>query len=330
MNVAITFADTASKLSTSTQSYWTTGKNMPTARGEFGAVLLKDKIYAIGGVDYIPGEGRKAVVEVYDIASDKWSNDVKPLPIRLDHFASAVYNDTIYVVGGFLGKKVPTDRVFIYHPEKDEWHEGKALPSPRGALTAQFINGILYAVGGLNSSQMPVDTNYAFDPKSNMWTEKTPMITARQHMASAVLDGKLYVMGGRILGDGIPSEDILQTLTNYNRTEMYDPNSDTWTTRQPMLTKRTGFTAASSGGHIFVFGGQEVHRISNTVEKYDPILQNWVFDIPMSTERFALSSVSYNGQIFVLGGQTVNGTDLVPSNLNEIFHTEINAKQINK
>ena len=305
------------------ESYWTLAKSMPTARGEFGAVLLKDKIYALGGVDYGSTVDKKDVVEVYDIDQNRWSNDVKPMPVALDHFASAEYGGKIYVVGGFVEKKIPTDKVFIYDPQKNEWQEGKSLPSARGALKAQFISGILYAVGGLNSSEVPVNTNYAYDPNTNTWTTKAPMFTSRQHMASAVIDGKLYVMGGRILGDGVPSEDISQTLTNFNRVETYDPKTDSWTQVQPMLTKRSGFTAASANGQIFVFGGQDVIGISDTVEKYDPAMNRWTFDKPMSSERFASSAVAFDGRIYVLGGQVIDNSDLIASSLNEVFHSGI-------
>jgi N-acetylneuraminic acid mutarotase len=94
----------------------------------------------------------------------------------LDHTASVAFNGKIYVVGGFLKDKVPTDKVFVYDPSKNVWQEAKPLPSPIGAaLNAQFINGILYIVGGLNASDLPVNTNYAYDPKTNNWTIKAPM-----------------------------------------------------------------------------------------------------------------------------------------------------------
>jgi len=312
--------DNSTKIYRDNGSYWSKGKSMPTARGEFGAVLLKDRIYTIGGVDYQPGGGKKNIVEVYDIAKNQWIDGVAPLPVPLDHFASGVYGNKIYVVGGFLENKVPTDRVFIYDPEQDVWKGGKSLPSPRGALKAEFIDGILYAVGGLNSSQVPVNTIYAFDPATNTWTIKAPMLTPRQHFATATLDGKLYVMGGRILGDGVPSEALDETLTNFNRVEVYDPNTNSWNEVQPMLTKRSGFAAASVNGSIFVFGGLKVIGATNTVERYDPIKDMWMYDKPLSIDRFALSAVAFDSKIYVLGGQRFEKSDLISSNINEIFH----------
>ena len=302
--------------------YWSIGENMSERRNEVTAVVLNGKIYAIGGEDKASGGGQKNTVEVYDIAKAKWVNDTAPMPLPLDHTASAVHDGKIYVVGGFLKHKVPTDKVFIYDPQKNQWQEGKSLPSSIGAaLNAQFINGILYVVGGLNSSDVPVNTNYAFDPKTNTWSTKAPMPTARQHLQTAVVDGKLYALGGRILGDGVQSEDLDESTSNFNRNEMYDPQTDSWTIREPMLTKRSGFAAtAAPDGNIYVFGGEGIKKVLDSVEKYNPKLDKWTYEKPMPTGRFGIKSVSFGDKIFVLGGQLIGNSSLVPLNINEIFH----------
>ena len=307
------------------ESYWTIGKNMSIARNELTAVVLNGKIYAMGGEDKAVGGGQKDSVEVYDIAKDKWVEGiVAHMPLPLDHTASAVYDGKIYVVGGFVGRhKVPTDKVFIYDPEKNQWQEGKSLPSPIGAaLNAEFIKGILYVVGGLNSSHMPVNTNYAYNPETNTWTTKAPMPTARHHLQTAVVDGKLFALGGRILGDGVQSEDMHESSSNFNRNEMYDPQTNSWTVLQPMLTKRSGFAAAaSSDGNIYVFGGEGLREgVLHIVEKYDPIADKWTLDKSMPIARYGLKSVTFGDRIFVLGGQLFGGSGLVPLNINEIFH----------
>jgi Kelch motif len=324
LNVNIAYSTPeSSKTSHLNESYWTVGKNMSTARNELSAVVLNDKIYAIGGEDFPVGGGQKDTVEVYDIAKDNWVEDnVAPMPLPLDHSASAVYDGKIYVVGGFLKRKIPTDKLFIYDPRKNEWQEGRSLPSAvGGAKNAEFINGILYVVGGLNSSHIPLKTNYAYDPKFNNWTIKSPMPTARHHLQTAVFDGKLFALGGRILGDGIPSEDIDEAKSNFNRNEMYDPQTDSWTVRQPMLIKRSGFTASTSpDGNIYVFGGQGPrHEDLDNVEKYDPVADKWTYDKPMPTQRFGLESVVFGDKIYVLGGEFLH-PNRVPLNINEIFH----------
>jgi N-acetylneuraminic acid mutarotase len=147
------------------------------------------------------------------------------------------------------------------------------------------------------------------------------MPTARHHLSSSVVDGKLFALGGRILGNGVPSEDLDEALSNFGNNEMYDPQTDSWIIHQPMITKRSGFTAASAGGNIYVFGGEGIGESYNSVEKYDPENNVWRYELPMPTERMGLKAVSFTDKIHVLGGQIINsGSGLIPLNVNEVFH----------
>ena len=147
------------------------------------------------------------------------------------------------------------------------------------------------------------------------------MPTARQHLQTAVVDGKLFALGGRILGNGVQSEDMGETLSNFDRNEMYDPQNDSWTVREPMLTKRSGFTASTgSDGNIYVFGGQGIQKDLDSVEKYDPRTDKWTDEKLMPTRRFGLDSVSSDDKIYVLGGQMLTHPGRVPLSANEIFH----------
>lgn len=327
-SVTFGYASPVSKDTDILESSWSTGKSMLEDRNELTAVVLDGMIYALGGEDIASGGGQKDSVEVYDIARDKWfENNIPPMPLPLDHSASAVYDGKIYVVGGFLERKVPTDKLFIYDPQKNEWQEGKSLPTPIGAaLNAEFVNGILYIIGGVNASQVPVNTNFAYDPKSNTWSIKSPMPTARHHLQTATVDGKIFALGGRILGDGVKSEDVDPTLTSFDRNEMYDPITDSWTIREPMHIKRSGFAAAvPSDGNIYIFGGQVVGDVTDSVEKYDPVTDKWTYEKPMSLARYGIKAVPFNDRIYVLGGQLFD-PEKVPLNVNEIFHIGKNIK----
>jgi N-acetylneuraminic acid mutarotase len=314
----------ASSFDPKQSSIWSLANSMPTPRSEFMAEAIDNKIYVIGGADYSQGE-QKDMVEVYNNTIDRWET-VKPLPIALDHGATASYNGKIYVVGGFLEGKVPTDKLFIYNPNEDEWIEGKPLPSARGALAAEFVNGTLYAFGGLNSSQTPVTTNWAYDPRTDSWSEKAPMPTARHHLASTAVDGKIYAIGGRILGNGVPSEDLDEAVSNFNNNEMYDPETDSWTTYQPMLTKRSGFAATAANGDIYVFGGQGVDGLFDSVEKYEPSSNKWTYEQPMPFARMGMEAETIDDKIYVIGGQILGESGLVSLDTNEVL--DINGDTI--
>lgn len=308
-NTALLASPLTDSSSIKSSAEWTTGANMITPRTDFSGASLNEKIYIIGGFN---NKGKVMnTVEYYDPKTDKWST-ASPLPERLDHPAAAVYNGTLYVVGGYSREDATrdtnySDRLYIYNASNDKWDEGMSMPQGRGALSANFINGTLYAVGGVDNSGVS-NSNTAYDPLLDEWTEKTPMPTAREHLASAVVDGKLYVIGGRVEG--------LQH--NLDTNEVYDPLTDSWTALEAMPSNRGGLAAASSAnGNIYVFGGEGPEGTFNNNEKYDPNANNWTSELPMPTARHGLVSAAVDDRIYVVGGGFEPG--LTVSGLNEIF-----------
>uniref|UniRef100_A0A146ZLM0 Kelch 40-like protein n=1 Tax=Fundulus heteroclitus TaxID=8078 RepID=A0A146ZLM0_FUNHE len=70
---------------------------MKTARSLFGATLHHDKIYVAGGVT---DDGLTDTVEVYDIATNKWS-DFEPFPQERSSLNLVSLAGFLYAVGGF-------------------------------------------------------------------------------------------------------------------------------------------------------------------------------------------------------------------------------------
>jgi N-acetylneuraminic acid mutarotase len=147
------------------------------------------------------------------------------------------------------------------------------------------------------------NSNLVYDTKNNSWTEKAPMHKARHHLTSAVVDGKLYVIGGRLLGDGIPAP-VAEGLSNFDYNEMYDPVNDTWTTLEPMPSKRSGLASAAAGNYIYVFGGQKVNGTFENNERYDTKNNIWTTEKPVPTPRLGLKAVTVGDDIYVVGGKT--------------------------
>jgi N-acetylneuraminic acid mutarotase len=183
------------------------------------------------------------------------------------------------------------------------------------------VNGILYAFGGLDSSQIPVNTNWAYNPKTDTWTERAPMPTARHHLASAVVDGKIYAIGGRTLGNGINPPGVSVAESNFDKNEMYDPITDTWTAKQPMQDKRSGFAATAYNGQIYVFGGQDVGGVFESVAKYDPSSDKWTYLTSLPSARMGMEAVALDNKIYTLGGQIQSEDDgLISLDVNEILN----------
>src|SRR5919107_1574048 len=124
-------AQTSSSTTTTSQSFWSTGAPMPTARSEIAGTILDGKVYVIGGFD---GSGRSTTAtEVYDPMANEWTT-YAPLPQPLDHTAAASFEGKLYVVGGgYLNINNLSNKLFIYDPSTNKWTEGANLPNARGA-----------------------------------------------------------------------------------------------------------------------------------------------------------------------------------------------------
>jgi N-acetylneuraminic acid mutarotase len=285
---------------------WSEGTTMPTARSEITATNIGDDIYVLGGFD---GSGNVLdVVEVYNVKNNSWES-IAPLPQPLHHTAAASYDGKIYVVGGFISREwIPTNQLFIYDPIRNQWTEGKSMPSPRGALNALFVKGTLYAVGGQDQARI-LNINEAYDPLTDSWISKAPMITGRHHAASTTVDDKIYVIGGRIAGSS--------PLVNVNVNEMYDIKTGKWTEVGSMPSKRSGIAASAINNSFFVFGGEDLTKTYNNSEKYDTEDGKWTSQEPMPNSRHGLAAVSVDNRIFVIGGGSSPGLSV--SNVNEIY-----------
>ena len=285
---------------------WSEGAAMPTARSEITATNIGDDIYVVGGFD-VSGDASD-VVEVYNVKNNSWKS-IAPLPQALHHSAVTSYDGKIYVVGGFFSREwIPTNQLFIYDPIKNQWTEGKSMPTPRGALNALFVKGTLYAVGGQDEARI-LNINEAYDPLTDTWISKAPMLTGRHHAASTTVDNKIYVTGGRTAGSS--------PIVNVNVNEMYDTETEKWTAVGLMPSKRSGIAAAAINNSFFVFGGEDITRTYGNNEKYDTEDGKWTSQEPMPTPRHGLAAVSVNNRIFVIGGGPEPGLSV--SGVNEIY-----------
>ena len=105
------------------------------------------------------------------------------------------------------------------------------------------------------------------------------------------IGGKLYVVGGNN-GSG----------TAMRRVDMYDPATNTWSSRKGMPTARTNAGAAIIGGKLYVVGGRNTAYL-NTVEAYDPVANAWTSRGTMPTARAALGVGGVSGLLYAVGGR---------------------------
>lgn len=294
---------------------WTPAAPAPTQRTEVAAAAIEGKIYVVGGFNKpsLQNALKFAIsndVEVYDTASDSWSNTT-PLPEGRHHAGIASLNGLLYVVGGFaqsfmsIWHAVPT--VYQYNPATKEWRELAPMPTARGALGVAIYQNRLYAIGGYdgkhNSGAVEI-----FDPKTNTWSSGTSMPTPRDHLAVVASGNRIYTIGGR------PDLDYHH---NMGTVEEYDPHSNQWRPRTNLPTPRSGITAGVINDWIFVLGGESGDGTFNTNEAYHPGTDQWRTMTPMPTARHGLGSAVINDRLYVISGGPTPGGSF--SQVNEVF-----------
>ncbi|NIR35873.1 MAG: galactose oxidase, partial [Actinobacteria bacterium] len=78
------------------------------------------------------------------------------------------------------------------------------------------------------------------------------------------LDGKIHAIGG--------SEDNVEGMVVH---EVYDPATDSWSSRAPMSDPRHHLAAAALDGRIYAAAGREFGTNVGTLEIYDPDTDSW-------------------------------------------------------
>ena len=85
--------------------------------------------------------------------------------------------------------------------------------------------------------------------------------------------------------------------------EVYDPVTDTWSTKANMPTGRHGLAAVPIFGLLYAVGGQNSQGLSKKLEVYDPVTDDWSTLDDMSTARRWLAAAAIDGKIYAAGGE---------------------------
>ena len=121
------------------------------------------------------------------------------------------------------------------------------------------------------------------------------MLTPRAALTAQFLNGILYAVGGT-------NNEAKSLTTN----EAYDPATDTWTEKAPMLTARQHLASAVSDDKMYAIGGRTSGKSSNlnNNEAYDPATDTWTEKAPIPTVRGGIAAAVVEGEVYVFGGES--------------------------
>ncbi len=213
---------------------------------------INNKVYVMGGSNFADNR-------VYDVAAGTWSTATAMPDVRA-FAATGYFNGNIYVVGGYnTGNITPAfTQTWQYNIAANTWTTMTSVPAPLGFGGAGYttLNGKLYVAGGRSSANAVINTLYIYDMASDTWTQGANLPTAVNVPGAAAVGGKVYVYGG-----GTPFSGSDTKAFNPNRvdalniTQVYDPNTNTWSSGPTMNSARAfpGFTML--GSTAIAYGG---------------------------------------------------------------------------
>lgn len=198
----------------------------------------------------------------------------------------------------------------------DYWVKRAPMPNSGDFVSTAVIDGEIYVIGSNNTANS--NYNYLYNPSTDSWLSKTPMPTVQMGGAIATYQNKIYVIGG---GQGI-TPDITTYQTGANT--MYDPTTDTWTSKTPMSMGYANLKAVTVEGMIYVMGGTTVTSMKMNVyginERYNPETDSWQSLTPMPLPVYNFGMVAIGTKIYILGGLITSQLD--PSNKTQIYDTQ--------
>lgn len=128
-------------------------------------------------------------------------------------------------------------------------------------------------------------------PGNTEWEVRADLPVARFGHSAAVYENQIIVIGGET------TEGIIGT------TDVYNPETDRWSTLSEKPTAVADIQAAVLGGKIYVPGGRTVSGEStNVLEIFDPQKNVWEQGAPLPVAVSAYALTAFEGQLYLFGG----------------------------
>ena len=261
-------------------------------------------------------------------------------PEASEEVLGATAGGKLYAFSGLAPGFKPRALVYEYDPATNQWSKKKPMQLATHHVAFTTLNDKIYAFGGFVLPDQgppawnPIDNAWEYDPATDEWKALAPMPTKRGAAAAGVFGGKLYVTGGANSLPGVKENGIHPTRPHnvMGTVEEYDPSTNAWRTRRPLLLPRNHHVTAAAGDKLYVIGGRVgsafITGTSNNVdlvETYDPAADLWSARLRMPTARSAMGWGVYdNRYIVTAGGEGQDQRFLAAFKSVEAFDTTLN------
>lgn len=245
------FLDSAEIYDPSTGTWSFTGlMNEPRFEDFVGVLLPGRKVLIAGG--FGPPFDALSSAEIYDEASNTWT-PTGSMNVARGEFATVVLHDgRVLAVGGVATDETPIASAEIYNPRTGIWTLTGSMSTGRNDVAVVVLRDgrVLAAGGGMGDEELPRHASAEiYDPHTGQWTPTGAMTAPRSEVeyASFLLpDGRVLVPGGHTAFQ-----------TPVSSSDLYDPQSGTWTAAGSMSVVRAGHSSIVLRGNrgVLVMGG---------------------------------------------------------------------------
>jgi N-acetylneuraminic acid mutarotase len=186
-----------------------------------------------------------------------------------------------------------------YDPTTDTWSSKASMPTSRILFGTAVVNNKIYVIGGEGNTHI-YNITEVYDPQTDTWETRSEFKTWREFPVVNAVNGKIYVMAGIRRG--------VVNAIGVNVTEIYDPETDTWTTGAPIpaFNGTLGevsldvLTSAVLDDKIFVI-------YKTTTYVYDTNTDSWSYGAPFPVNITNAGAGATTGEfapkrIYVMGG----------------------------
>lgn len=270
---------------------------MNMARDSHAALLLKDgRVLITGGWSE---RQATASAEIFDPAAQRFVTTGAMTVGRAAPVAALLADGRALIIGGQSSSMEPLASAELFEPESSRFLPTSPMAVPRiGHVAVVLLDGRVLVSGGRQARRGDIlNSAEIFDPVTGQFQATGSMKLPRhKHAAVRLPDGRVLIIGGA---------DIRDQRGRYRSTEIYDPNSGTFSAGPQMQWPRFKIpdaVATMPSGAILVAGG------ARQMEWYDPTNNRFVVmpgELDMALE-FATASTLPNGEVLVVGGYDDN------------------------
>ncbi len=289
---------------------WRSGPALSMARTGHAAVVIRDRLYLVGGTNK---ETYIRRVEQSRIAPDgslsAWQYAEHALNVGRAYHGLVHVGRYLYAIGGSsTNVKGLLDSVERAEVKPDgtlgAWRleEGR-LNIARRCVHVVYIDGYLYAVGGFGGKLLDSIERARVGPDGRLgeWELLSDtMQHARYVHAAKSVGERLYVLGGhdKSAGVGIAAVEWAQQ----DDEGMFHP----WQGTAPMRKNRYGLGAVVYRGQLYAMGGIDGQMHLASIERGRLLeeggIAGWQRTTALPGARGAFASVVHRGVLYVLGG----------------------------